>query len=207
MAEITCMCEHKFTADIPAEVDIGAAPALLEEISDGSFMNVTCPACGTVLKPEFRVHITNSRTGWDIDFIPELERREYLKHIPAADPSSVRRTVIGYPELVEKIACFKDGLSDQVVEYLKYFIFSKVFDTTENDEKDVTVYYYEKRGTDLVYHIHGLKEDEVALFKIADSTYKKALKDINTHMEEEPFNEFLIPPYVSLSRLSSWSDL
>ena len=54
---IVCFCEHSFETDIPAMVDLGREPEVEEQIVRGEFLNVRCPACGKVLKPEFPVFI------------------------------------------------------------------------------------------------------------------------------------------------------
>jgi hypothetical protein len=207
MKSITCMCEHQFEADIPEVVDLEKQPGTLQEIISGSFMNVTCPSCRKVLKPEFPFRIFNHQDGWEINFFPELERQAKMKNPPAVSGNKNIRLVIGYAELIEKIRMFHEKLDDRVVEYLKYFILSKVLEKTESEEKDLDVYYNERKGNDLEFHIHGLKSDEMAIFKVPFSTYEKALANIDQHAGEEPFKEFLTPPYVSLNKLYSWDDV
>lgn len=206
MKEITCNCEKVFQADIPGEIDLGKSPDIIASILDGSFLNVTCPSCHTVLKPEFPVRIFDKKRHWDIHLVPELARNEFLKGMKSAAFDKKERYVIGYPELVEKVKCLSDDLDDRVIEYLKYHIFSKVLEKTENDENEIILYYNGKKGDELIFHIRGLKPDEVAVFKMPQSLYTKALADIEQKMAEEPFSEFLIPPYVSLNRLYGWTD-
>jgi hypothetical protein len=206
MKEITCNCEHVFKSEIPDEIDLSKEPGIITQITDGTFMNVTCPSCHTVLKPEFPVRLFNRKKNWDIQFVPELARREFLKGLKSGKPEESSRFVIGYLELMEKIKCLSDGLDDRVIEYLKYHIFSKVLEKTQSDETEIILYYNETKENELIFHIRGLKQDEVALFKISCASYEKALSEIKKHMAEEPFSEFLVPPYVSLNKLYTWSD-
>jgi hypothetical protein len=207
MKNITCMCENNFDADIADNIELDNNPEIVASILDGSFMNITCPKCKKVLKPEFPLTITDHGKNWEIIFIPELQRQEYLKTVKQAKGAGITRLVIGYPELLEKIKILTADLDDRIIEYLKYFIFSKILEKTENNENEIFLYYNGKEGNELVFHIRGLKNDEVGIFKISYSTYTKAVPEIEKKMSEEPFNEFLIPPYVSLNRLYSWSDL
>lgn len=208
MKEIICNCEKKFQTEIPAEIDLEKKSETITEILEGRFLNVTCPACQTVLKPEFPIRLFHKKKGWDINFVPELARNEYLKSHTPSTFEDTKRTVIGYLELLEKIKCLQDGLDDRVVEYLKYHIYSKALEKLNDDEEenDLLLYYHEKKTDELDFHIHGLKPDEVALFKLPYSLYEKTVPDIQKHCTEEPFNEFLIPPYVSLNRLATWSE-
>ncbi len=206
MKPITCMCEKKFEADFPDTIDLGRTPEVVREIIDGSFMNVTCPACHKVLKPEFPFKIFDAKADWELHFIPELIRQENMKNPPALSGRTTMRLVIGYAELCEKIKIFSQNLDDRTVEYLKYVILSKVLEKTNSEEKDIAVYYSEKKGDELLFHIQGLKDGEVALFKIPTALYQKTLAEIDTRAGDSPFSEFLVPPYVSLNRLYSWDD-
>ncbi|MBN1525032.1 MAG: CpXC domain-containing protein [Spirochaetales bacterium] len=208
MIELTCLCENKFSADIRTEYDTDASPGIVNDILSGRFMSVSCPSCGKLLKPEFPTHITSKKNNWDIQFVPELERVSFLKNLPTGKKGN-KRIVIGYPELLEKIKIFSDRLNDQVVEYLKYNIMSKLLEKSDENEteNDINVYYNERKEDALLFHIQGLKSGEVGLFKVPMGAYEQAVQEIDTKINSEPFNEFLTPPYVSLNRLFTWDDV
>jgi len=51
------------------------------------------------------------------------------------------------------------------VEYVKYVILSRSWKKTDNDEQDVNfVLYNNFVGNELVFHITGMKSDEVGIF-------------------------------------------
>ncbi|RPJ06666.1 MAG: hypothetical protein EHM28_09650, partial [Spirochaetaceae bacterium] len=178
MIELTCMCENKFSADIADTYDTGKNPETVESILSGNFLNAKCPACGKVLKPELNVLVKNVIKGTDIRLIPELERMTYLKNLKDK-PDSSDRIVIGYPELIEKTRILKDGFDDQVIEYLKYLVLSKVLEkTAETDENDISITYNDKKGDEILFHIMGLKADEVGIFKVPVDWYKQAQGEI-----------------------------
>ena len=54
---IPCFCETTFSAEIPDEIDLDAEPACLDRITDGTFLNFTCPNCGKKHKPEFAIAV------------------------------------------------------------------------------------------------------------------------------------------------------
>lgn len=206
LREITCLCENIFKAEIPTEYDCQAEPQTISCILDGSFLNVNCPLCKKRLKLEFNVHIFDHAKGWDIELIPELERNEYLRKLTNIDQHNKKRVVIGYRELLEKVKCLQDNLDDQAVEYLKYHILSQIMAKTDNEEIDIRIFYFETKEGELHFHIEGLKQDEIALLKLPQSIYQKAIKDWPQHIQEEPFKDFLYPPYVSINRLYAWQD-
>ena len=76
---IVCFCEHSFEADIPIAVDLSQEPEVEQAIIDGDFLNVRCPNCGKVLKPEFPVLIEDPQAENSIFFVPELDRGMYFR--------------------------------------------------------------------------------------------------------------------------------
>ena len=57
---IACFCETTFEADMPEAADATQDPGIEEQILDGSFMELHCPACGA--------HIANDdsrRSCWN----------------------------------------------------------------------------------------------------------------------------------------------
>ncbi len=46
---IACFCETTFDAEIPDTADWSRDPEVEQLILDGSFMSVTCPACGKAI--------------------------------------------------------------------------------------------------------------------------------------------------------------
>ena len=97
---ITCFCHHVMAIDETETQDLEKNPGIYEKILTGSFQNICCPQCGTLLKPEIKTHFVDPPKGLDLLFLPEKERSAFLLgEITCSQP----RVVIGYPELVEKI--------------------------------------------------------------------------------------------------------
>jgi hypothetical protein len=204
MRELTCMCEHKFKADFPDAVDLAEKPDTVDLILRGEFLTARCPACGKVLKLEFPFTLINKQGGWEIKFIPEAERVDSLKKIKTQkQAASTRRIVIGYPELVEKLSILKLGLDDRVIEYIKYHLLSHILRKT-SEEADVMLYFAEKKNDTLFFHIRGLKTDKIGVSKIPMESYRKSLEGIEDKVKEEPFCDFLIPPYISVNKVYTW---
>ncbi len=194
MKQIPCMCETVVEAEFPEEYDMGNDPSVEPSIFEGTFMSVKCPDCGKILKPEFPVRIFDKSRGIDLFMVPELERTAYLRNkitYPQAN-----RVVIGYPELVEKLLLYKEQLDDRIVESIKYLLLTKA-----ESEEDILIYFHARENADLIFHIHGLKADEVGVSKIPHSLYEKVLKEMDSKKNEYPFNKIITPPYVSVNKL------
>ncbi|MBN2737410.1 MAG: hypothetical protein JXR70_10555 [Spirochaetales bacterium] len=198
--ELVCYCEYKFEADFPEEVDLAENAKAVQEILSGQFMVAQCPSCGKELKPEFPFHLLNFNDGSDLYFIPELDRFKYIMgkyDLPVKDPY---RVVIGYSELVEKITIFRDELQDQVIELVKYYLLNKALEEVD-DDSEVEIIFHGMENEKLIFHISGLKPDQLAVTEIKLSMYEKLLGELPKRLTEQPFRDFLSPPYVSISRM------
>jgi hypothetical protein len=119
---IACFCEKVFEADLPALVDLAERPEAADEVLRGEFMAVSCPACGKRLTPEFPCRFTGVAAGplgaLELSLVPETDRVAYLAGRMDKEIGNADRVVIGVPELAEKLAIFRAGLDDRVVEML-----------------------------------------------------------------------------------------
>jgi hypothetical protein len=201
MPQLTCMCEHKFKADFPKVVDAEKNPDAIKKILTGDFLTAVCPACGKMLKLEFPFQINNIKKDLKIEFVPEADRAETIKKIRKQKKASQNeRIVIGYPELIEKLTIFNLDLDDRVLEYIKYHLLSHVLDHSPSD-KDILIYFAEKKKNNLLFHIKGLKDDDIGISKIPCASYNQTIKSIDSKIKQEPFCDFLKPPYISLNKI------
>lgn len=200
MKEITCMCEKTFEADLPDSVDLDKNPEYVRSIIDGNFMSVTCPQCGKLLKPDFPVTITGKKMGIDIAYVPEIERDTFLLGKLTYDIGKPARVVIGYRELVEKITISEAGFDDRAIELIKYLLLTKAVSSGGSAE-EISIIFKGTESGSLVFHIEGLRKEEIAITKIGMDMYKKTASEIGKKVKEEPYNQFLTPPYVSISKV------
>jgi hypothetical protein len=200
MREITCMCENTFEAELPDSIDLGKNPEYITNILDGTFMSVTCPQCGKLLKPDFPMNIADKKRGINIAYIPELDRDTYHLGKLQYKLDSPTRVVIGFRELFEKIKAIEDKLDDRVIELIKYYLLTKAVESgTPGDS--ISIYFEGKTGESLQFNIEGLRKDEIAVSKIDKAMYDKTAKEIDKKSKEEPFRQFLTPPYVSITKI------
>ena len=200
---IACFCETTFDAEIPSVADLSHDPEVGELILDGSFMSVTCPACGKRLSPEFPFRLTGVAAVGDIFLVPEADRAafargrvDYLNPMPG-------RVAVGYPELAEKVLIFGLGLDDRVIEIMKYYLLTgPAMAEAPHGGRDVAAFYKGVEADRHVFNIHGMKEGEVGVARLAQEFYSRVASDIDRRLQEEPFCDFCVAPWVSLKRMA-----
>jgi hypothetical protein len=196
--KIPCFCDNTFTVDAPEEINLDEQPAYVEDIVAGNFMNFTCTSCGKKHKPEFKLTVKWPTKNTILEVMPELERGEFYrrKEDPKAEP---KETVIGYPEMSERIGILRDNLVPDAVEAIKYYLLLKADETYP--ENDISVWYQNKNPDSLEFHIHGIKKDEVAVTKVPESLYEKTLDDFRKNPKADPFASMRVRSYVSIQNM------
>ncbi len=201
---VACFCEKVFEVDLPAVVDLAERPEAADEVLRGEFMAVTCPACGKRLTPEFPCRFTGVAAGplgtLELSLVPEADRVAYLAGRLAKEIGTADRVVIGVPELAEKLAIFRAGLDDRVVEMLKFLLVTRP-GAAAAPAAEAVVTFQRVEADRLVFHVAGLREGEVAVARLERPLHDRMLADIASRLTEEPWKDFCVPPYVSLRRV------
>jgi hypothetical protein len=136
-----------------------------------------------------------------LEVFPELERGEFYrrKELPAEKGPNVPETIIGYPELADRLSVIRDGFDPVPVEAIKYNLQLKAEE--QFPDNDMEVWYYgsgtEKPNNYLEFHIHGIKENEVAVMKVPFSVYERTLDDYRKHPKNEIFTALRFRSYLS----------
>jgi hypothetical protein len=194
--KIPCYCDNTFSVEVPAEIDLDRQGEYLDKILDGSFMTFFCTSCGKKHKPEFPVTILWPSKNLRLEVLPELDRGEFYRRKKEQDP---KETVIGYPELSDRIAVYRDGLEPAVIEALKYYLYLKAEEASPDGELGV---WYQQRGPEgLEFHIHGLKQDEVAVTILPLDLYEKTRRDYKAHPKGELFSSLRHRSYLSVQNM------
>ena len=192
---ITCYCGETIETDIGESFDASKEPSVIREILDGTFMNITCEKCGKVLKPEFPFTLVYDSGHPELTFIPELGRVAFLAGKTAVPENS--RVVIGYPELVEKVRIFRDGLDERFVEAIKLRMLEKAGD----DQQDVRIFYVGSESGTLSFHVHGLRENQVGITRVPAAIYEKIGPEIDELSSDEDYAPIFTPPYISVTKV------
>jgi hypothetical protein len=196
--KIPCFCDNSFIVEIPEEIDLDLNPSYMEEIQNGTFMNFHCPSCGKKHKPEFPVTVLWPGKKLRFEVFPELDRGEFYrrkKGPPDSGPFK-KETIIGYPELADRLAVIRDGLEPAAVEAIKYFLHVKAEENYPDDEMEI--WYASSSPECLEFHIHGIRQDEVAIMRVPRQTYEKTLDDFTRRPKSEIFTALRVRSYLSV---------
>jgi len=193
---INCLCGKNFFIEIEEEVDLDQNQEHIEKIFKGTFMSFSCPACTKRHKPEYRIVLLWKSKNLKLEVLPELERGEFYRR---KEENVSFETVIGYPEMAERISVIADNLEPVAIEALKYYLLLKA---EENyPERDINAWYQKKDDSCLVFYLDGIKEGEFAVIKVPLSTYEKTCEDYRKKPKSEVFSSLRFRSYMSVQNI------
>ena len=193
--KITCLCENSFEIDINEEFDLDKETEILNKILDGTFLNFACPSCGKNLKPEFPIMLLWPSKKLQYEVLPELDRGEFYRRKKNENEKKGVETLIGYPEMAERLTIIQDGYETIPVEDIKYHLQLKAEE--QYPESDMEVSYFSTTPDSLEFHISGIKENEVAVMKVPVSIYERTLKEFKSRPKAEVFTILKHRNYIS----------
>ena len=202
--KIPCYCDNSFEIDTPEEINLDSSGEYFDQIQNGTFLNFTCPGCGKKHKPEFPIFVLWPSKKLRFEVFPELERGDFYRRKKAPDEKGPNKleTIIGYPELADRLAVIRDGFEPAAIEAIKYFLHLKAEEQYPYDELDI---WYYTNGTgdggtegSLQFHIHGIRKDEVAVMKVPLSIYQKTLDDFKKRPKGDTFGALRVRTYLSV---------
>lgn len=201
--KIPCYCDNTFDVDVPAEINLDSNSEYFDQIQAGTFLNFTCPGCGKKHKPEFPLSVLWPSKQLRFEVFPELERGDFYrrKDTPSVKDKNALETIIGYPELADRLALIRDGFEPAPVEAIKYNLHLKAEDQYPDAELDIWYAGFVNGGNDsafLKFHIHGIRKDEVAVIKIPHSVYQKTWDDFRKNPKSETFSVLRVRTYLSV---------
>jgi hypothetical protein len=199
--KIPCFCDNDFFVEIPQIINLDEDGSCIDRIMNGSFMNFICPNCGKKHKPEFPVTILWPSKHMELEVLPEVDRGEFYrrKRQTGKKTGPERETVIGYPELADRLAVIRDGLEPVVVEAVKYYLQVKAEETYPDAE--IHIWYQTCSAENLEFHIHGIRREEIAVSRVPAALYKKTREDFTRRPKSEIFRSLRVHSYCSLSNM------
>lgn len=208
--KITCYCENAFDVEVPEEINLDHSPEYLDEIQNGSFFSYTCPACNKKHKPEFPLSILWPSKKMRFEVFPELDRGEFYrrKKSPINKTPLTLETIIGYPEMADRLTVINDGFDPAPVEAIKYYLHLKAEEQYPDEEIDIWYYRSDAAASSgggeippdasLEFHVHGIREKEVAVMKVPYSLYQRTLEDYRQHPKKDIFSALRVRSYLSV---------
>lgn len=133
---LRCDCGHVHTVDLVYGIHISRLPRARQQILDGTFQVFPCPACGARTRVTAQTVYTDFERNQYVAVEPGVERdwpqlrsmhdrifeNSFTNGPPIASEMGVRflkRLVVGFPALREKLMIWDAGLDDLVVEAVK----------------------------------------------------------------------------------------
>lgn len=196
MRNLTCNCNHTFEADLNDLVNLDEEPQQLIALASGNFMSARCPACGTILKPEFPLRLLWPSHNVEYFVIPEWDSVE--PENSETYPKDVE-LLIGYPELADRIAVIQANLNPMGIEALKYYLLLKASEAAP--DASPTICFHARTESYLEFHLHGLREGEAAITRIPSGVYERTLADYLANPDVEPFSSLRKGSYLSVRNL------
>jgi hypothetical protein len=198
MRKITCHCDQVFNADIPELVNLDNNPEVIARIQDGSFLACVCPSCNAELHTDLKTRFEWPSRKTNLVLIPEIERLSCLSgNLEAENDAQV---VIGFAELSDRITVLSEFFDPVIIETIKYHLALKARETA-GDLKLVILFDNKQDNGDLVFHIHGLKSDEMAVTKVPGKIYKTIQQDFLAHPETEPYASLRNGSWISVQNI------
>ncbi|MCL1955036.1 MAG: hypothetical protein FWF68_02670 [Spirochaetes bacterium] len=194
--DIACPCGNNFSIDIEEEIDLDLKPEHLDNILSGTFMSYDCTVCRKKHKPEFRIVIIWKSKKLKMEVLPELERGEFYRRKKENTPYE---TVIGFPEMADRLAVIKDNLEPIIIETIKSYLLAKA---EENyPDKDINAWYYGASSEGIEFHLNGIRKDEVAVMRVPHEFYEKTMQDYKKRPKSETFTSLRVRSYLSVQNI------
>ncbi|MBN2511191.1 MAG: hypothetical protein JXB03_13005 [Spirochaetales bacterium] len=187
--QFQCYCNN--AVEIPVKDEYILDDDTITSILQGEFLSTSCDRCGKILKPEIPLTF-RTLDNEHVSFIPENERFSTFE-TQQLDSNSLY--VIGYPELIEYIHILSKDFKKEIIEIIKLQIIQKVPDPSKT-----VILFQDYVDSRLIFHIHGLKDNEIAVMKIPYSLYQSIEKDFRKLIQNDPYKTIVEKPYISVRK-------
>ena len=217
MQKITCKCDCSFDVEYEKTIDLDVRPAITEEIKKGAFLSFTCPSCRSKVNIELETEFVWKSKKTTLLFVPEKKRMECLAfcagavRIDAENNKKIKTEflkkgqtpVIGYPELADRIAELDSGLDPEIIEAVKFFLLDNGKDIKG---KRIQILFEKLEGEAIEFHVHGLREKEIAVMRVPLSLYQSVEADRKAKKQKEVFQALWLGPYLSYKNIHAEGD-
>ncbi|MDR1838975.1 MAG: hypothetical protein LBQ93_05245 [Treponema sp.] len=198
---INCPCGNNFPVKIEEEIDLDLKPEYLDQILKGTFMSFDCTLCRKKHKPEYKIMIIWKSKNLKLEVLPELDRGEFYrkKKESSSKEAMPYETVIGFPEMADRIAVIKDNLEPVIIETLKSYLLAKA---EENyPDKEINVWYHRSNPEGIEFHLDGIRDGEVAVMRVPREIYDKTAEEYSKHPKNEIYTLLRVRSYLSVQNM------
>ena len=67
---LKCLCAANFIFEYETEIDLDLKPEYLDKIFNGTLMSASCPSCGKIHKPEYKINIIWKSKNLKMEVLP-----------------------------------------------------------------------------------------------------------------------------------------
>jgi len=193
---INCLCGTNINVVYEEDIDLDKDAQALEKILDGTFMSYKCGFCGKIHKPEYRITLNWNSKNYKMEVIPELDRGEFYRN---KKDSAGFETVIGFPEMSDRLSVIKDDLDPVIIETLKSYLLTKAEESYP--DKEINAWYHCKNPNGIEFHLDGIRPDEVAVMRIPHETYERTMDDFRKRPKSDVFTSLRVRSYLSVQNI------
>ena len=193
---INCLCGTSIQIDYEEEIDLDKDTQSLEKILNGTFMSYKCSFCGKIHKPEYTINLIWDSKNYRLEVVPELDRGEFYRN---KKENSGVETVIGFPEMADRLAVIKDDLDPVIIETIKSYLLTKAEESYP--ENEINAWYYCKNSNGIEFHLEGIRPDEVAVMRIPNETYERTADDYRKRPKSDLFASLRVRSYLSVQNI------
>ena len=86
---ITCVCKHEFWIDYPRSITTWLYPNMVQDLLDGKYYKIPCPACEKLITIEGKTLVNTPRGIVLIPVGPPEEVKKYLSKLEVCDGEGI----------------------------------------------------------------------------------------------------------------------
>ncbi|MGP1594008.1 MAG: CpXC domain-containing protein [Treponema sp.] len=211
LKKITCKCGYSFEQTVETSIDLDAMPNIIEQIKTGVFLSYTCPFCASKMSIELQTEFLWKSKNTTLLFVPETKRMLYRSLCAGEQRVDLETNkkitikkhhipVIGYPELADRVAVLSAALNPLIIEAVKFFILSSKKEA--HAQKMMIVFEALTADENLEFHVHGMREHEVAVLTVPVSLYHAVESDYRHGKHKDVFNALQLGQYLSYKNIA-----
>jgi len=202
MSTFICHCEKEIDLGIDDVINLDEHPELIDQMKENKFLSITCPHCGSLVKPEITLRIQSATLGIDYFIIPELDRLSFYRNKVSVPQGC--EVLIGFSELFERIRVIDAKLDVDAIEIIKYYLQCKAEDS--DPEAEITIYFQKLENGTLNFYAYGFSNGQAAKVPVPLTTYEQVLRDCATTKKQQPFATIFSGKYRSIKKLAYTDD-
>ncbi len=204
-------CGHAQDVELYDSINVASSPELREQLMTNRINTVECAGCGFSFRvdkvllyndPEHTIMIHLLPVGDGSYEDGEKQFRDSLDAVNGVLPDQIEtprvHLVFSRSELIEKIFLLEEGMSDRVIEYVKYMIYVRNMEKVNPSEKALLFDAKDSTAEELCFVIQDLATQELeGVLQYSRQAYGALCEMFDRDDETANLLELFPGPYVS----------